>query len=314
MNEILNNEERVDIESATVLVIYCGFSSEYKVSEKTGTAVINALNTKNIKVIPFRLSRENISDIAKQKFDVAFIALHGRYGEDGTVQGYLELLGKKYCGSGVMSSSLCLNKYYTKLIFLQKNIPTPDFSLFNDINEINLYELELPAVIKPIDEGSSIGLSIVKDRNLLKNAVEEAFKHSKKVMIEKYIPGREVTVAVIEKGGNIMALPVIEIAPHNDFFDYEAKYTKGKTDYIVPARIDSVLTEKIKKIGEECFKSLECKDFARIDMIIDKEGKVTVLEINTIPGMTETSLLPKAARAAGIEFEDLIKTFIKNNL
>ncbi|HPG31673.1 MAG TPA: D-alanine--D-alanine ligase, partial [bacterium] len=243
-----------------------------------------------------------------------FIALHGRYGEDGTVQGYLELLGKKYCGSGVMSSSLCLNKYYTKLILLQKNIPTPEFSLFESIGEIDIEKLELPAVIKPVEEGSSIGLSVVKNRANLKTSLELAFNHSKKVMVEKYVPGREVTVAVIQQKGNIMALPVIEIAPQNEFFDYEAKYTKGKTEYIVPARIDSTLTSRVQKISEECFKALDCKDFARIDLIIDKDGNPTVLEINTIPGMTETSLLPKAARAAGIEFEDLIESFVKNNL
>ncbi|HPN32349.1 MAG TPA: D-alanine--D-alanine ligase [bacterium] len=313
MNENLNNEV-LDIDAPKILVIYCGFSSEYKISEKTGTAVINALSKKNVKVIPFRLSRENITDIAKVDFDAAFIALHGRYGEDGTVQGYLELLGKKYCGSGVMSSSLCLNKYYTKLILLQKNIPTPEFSLFESIGEIDIEKLELPAVIKPVEEGSSIGLSVVKNRANLKTSLELAFNHSKKVMVEKYVPGREVTVAVIQQKGNIMALPVIEIAPQNEFFDYEAKYTKGKTEYIVPARIDSTLTSRVQKISEECFKALDCKDFARIDLIIDKDGNPTVLEINTIPGMTETSLLPKAARAAGIEFEDLIESFVKNNL
>jgi len=301
-------------EDITVLVIYCGFSSEQKISEKTGTAVIKALEDSGVKVIPYRLTRENVSKIADEKFDVAFIALHGRYGEDGTVQGYLDLLGKRYCGSGVMSSALCLNKYFTKKILMQHSIPTPEFFIYERLAEVDWQKLKAPIVIKPVEEGSSIGLSIVFEDNELKSATEKAFGYAQTVMFEKYISGREITVAVIEKDNTAKAMPIIEIKPKNKYFDYEAKYTKGMTEYIVPAQLSEKLKNKIEDLAVKSFKALACKDFARIDMMIDNNENVYVIEINTIPGMTETSLLPKAAAAAGIPFSELIFNFVKNNL
>jgi len=201
-----------------------------------------------------------------------------------------------------------------KLIFNQFNIPTPAFEVYTDISAINFETIDMPVVVKPIVEGSSIGMSIVKERDKLKIAAEEAFKYDRRIMFEKYISGREVTVAVIEKDGKIEALPIIEIKHNNAFFDFEAKYTKGKTEYIVPAQIEETLAKKIKDTAVEAFKALNCKDFSRIDIMIDGSGKLYVLEINTIPGMTETSLLPKAAASAGIPFEDLIEMFVVNNL
>lgn len=303
------------MENLTVLVIYCGFSSEHKVSERTGTAVINALRKKNVNVIPFVLTRDNVAEIAALKYDIAFIALHGRYGEDGTVQGFLELLGRKYCGSGVMSSSLCINKYFTKLLFLQNGIRTPDFKIYKDKNAIDLNSIKAPVVVKPVDEGSSIGLTIVKEQSKLKQAIDLAFEYDKTVMIEQFISGRELTVAVIEKNGELQVLPIIEIHTNLEFFSYDSKYTKGGYEFEVPAKLPGDLTQQVEEMVKKSFRALYCKDFARMDFIIDENtNKPYILEINTIPGMTETSLLPKAAAAANIPFEDLIYGFVKNNV
>jgi len=241
---------------------------------------------------------------------VAFLALHGRYGEDGAVQGLLEVMGIPYTGAGPLASAVCMDKILTKKVLVSEmgaSILTPAWMVALRTDALPAASpLPLPVVVKPNREGSTIGISIVREEKDFKAALEEALKLDETVLIEEFIEGIETTVSVL----NGRALPVIEIVPKSGFYDFTSKYTKGMTDYIVPARIPDGVRDRLQKTSEAAWKVLGLAGFARLDFILRKDAAY-FLEANTIPGMTETSLVPKAAAAAGLSFEDLCEDVLK---
>ena len=293
-----------------VAVLMGGRSSEREISLKTGRAVLNALKSKGYDAEPVDPAESSFIDDLR-KFDVAFIALHGRYGEDGTVQGLLELLGIPYTGSGVLASALALNKVHSKIVFEKFAVPTAPYTFFDTDNIPEDSPLGYPVVVKPASEGSSIGTSFVHSREEFKKAIEVAFRYDQVVLVEKMLSGKELTVGIV--GGKVpRALPVVEIVPSSEFFDYEAKYIPGKTEYLVPAPISQDQATVLQEVALKAHTALGCFGVSRVDIIWDDRLGPQVLEVNTIPGMTETSLLPKAARAAGINFPDLVELILKS--
>lgn len=252
--------------------------------------------------------------------DIVFLGLHGKFGEDGRIQSLLEMRGVKYTGSGVTSSAMAMDKNISKIIFLNNEIPTARWFMLNDkqvdhlkLDESIKLEMGYPAVIKPNDEGSTVGLSIVQpdvEDIQLGKAISGAFEYSDRIMIEQFIEGRELTVAVL---GN-EALPVVEIKPKDGFYDYEHKYTKGMTEYICPADLPEKISEVLKEKSLLAHKALCCKAYSRVDFRLNPKGEYYCLEVNTLPGMTELSLVPKAASAAGISFNDLLNRIIELSL
>ncbi|MFA6321498.1 MAG: D-alanine--D-alanine ligase [Candidatus Omnitrophota bacterium] len=291
-------------------VLAGGPSSEREISLRSGKAVHDALLKRGVDVF-FMDVRDNIYDIIKsEKMDVAFLALHGKFGEDGTVQRILDSAGIKYTGSGSEASRLALDKIASKEIFVKNNIPTPGYVIVekNSFRIADLASLKMPVVVKPQLEGSSIGLSVVKDGSGLERAIEEAFKYGPNVLVEKYISGRELTVGIL----NDMPLPVIEIVPKEKVYDFKAKYSDPDTQYLVPAPVNEGAKALAQTLGLLSHKVLGCRSFSRTDMIMDEFGNMFVLEVNTIPGMTERSLLPKAAAAAGVNFGELCVKLIED--
>lgn len=245
-------------------------------------------------------------------FHLVFNALHGGYGENGQLQTLLDLNNIRYTGSGAVASAIAMDKMLTKVIAERYGIPTAPWMLYqNNLEDIKRFFSGKTMVVKPATEGSTIGLSIIKKTELLKEAIDLASKYSKKVIIEEYIPGRELTVAILEND----ALPIIEIKPHSGFYDYESKYQGGKTDYIVPAELPDELAKAIQKEALKIFRILECRHYARIDFRLhENEKDFYLLEVNTLPGMTPTSLVPKAAKAVGLSFNELLHKIVVSAL
>ncbi len=291
-------------------VLMGGLSREREISLKTGNAISKALIEKGYKVCPIDVDEGIAERLIKEKIEVAFIALHGRYGEDGTIQGMLELMKIPYTGSGVLASALALNKIMAKKIFIFEKIPTPPFEIIKReevkrISERRL-SLPLPVVVKPAREGSTIGVSIVREENDLVPALMEAGRYDEEILVEKYLRGKEITVGILED----LPLPIIEIVPKSGFYDFKSKYTKGETQYIIPARIPREKYLYAQEISLKAFHSLGCSGCARVDLVTDEDGNPFVIDLNTMPGMTETSLLPKAADFAGIPFGDLVERIL----
>lgn len=294
-----------------------GTSEEREVSLKSGNNVYTALKKIGYQVELLDLGKDNLNKIAEIAPDVVFIALHGKNGEDGTVQGYLDLLGIPYTGSGVATSAICMNKILTKKLLSYEGLPTPDFIIIKkktfDKNAFVVRSLVqkfgLPMVVKAATQGSSIGTYIVNKEDDILSAIEAAFQYDQDVLVEKYIDGMLLTVSIIGND-NPCVLPIIEITSENEFYDYESKYTPGMCQHIIPARISQDLQNQISRISEEAYKSLACRGFARIDFMVDGKGQPYILEINTIPGLTDMSLVPDAARAAGISYSELLERLI----
>ena len=283
-------------------VLLGGRSSERDISLKSGNAVLHGLKRSGYKAIAVDTSKNFINTLRKEKIQVVFIALHGRWGEDGTVQGLLEMMGIPYTGSGVLGSSMAMDKAVMKLIFATANIPTPKYMIMCNGKEAFF---PVPYVVKPASEGSSVGISIVRKKQEAPAALKEALKYDSKLIIEEFVKGQEITVAVI----NGKALPVIEVRPKSGFYDFEAKYNKGKTEYIVPAEINSTIAKKASDIALTAYKTFNLSGSARIDMLI-KEKTPLVIDINTSPGMTETSLVPKAWAYTGRTFDELVEEIL----
>ena len=285
-------------------VLAGGPSSEREISLKSGDAVYNALLAEGVDAI-FLDVQDNIRDIisGKQKFDAVFIALHGKFGEDGTVQKILGEAGIPYTGSGVEASRLALDKIASKEVFIKNNIPVPRYLVCEKgrCGPEDAEAIGFPVVVKPQFEGSSIGLSVVREKSEARAAMDKAFQYGPKIILEKYIEGRELTVGILDDE----PLPVIEIVAREGIYDYQAKYKDPDTRYLVPAPIDKGVFELARGLGKKAHASLGCKSFSRADMIMDGLGNIFVLEVNTIPGMTERSLLPKAAGAIGLTFSKL---------
>ncbi len=282
-------------------VLMGGTSAERKVSLSTGKAIATALKKKGLKVISIDVGKDIAKRLLEKRIDLAFIALHGRGGEDGTIQALLELLGIPYTGSGVLASALALNKVQAKKVFKFHGLPIPQFRVLKK-GEPLPRNLPLSLAIKPAREGSTIGLSVIHTKRGIKKAMEKAFKYDEEIIFEKYIEGKEVTVGIVGD----QALPVIEIRPKDAFYTYKAKYIKGLTNFIIPARLPKRVYSQVQKIALSAYHALGCRHFARVDMIVNKKNKPYLLEVNTIPGMTATSLLPQAAAKRGILFDDLV--------
>jgi D-alanine-D-alanine ligase len=292
-----------------VVVLMGGRSAEREVSLSTGAQVATALELKGFPVVCIDTGEADfIAQLAAADADVAFICLHGRFGEDGTVQGLLELMDLPYVGSGVLASALAMNKVMSKRLFESVGLATPAYVVVSrgeavDVSRITSV-LGSDTVVKPADEGSSVGMTIVHDPALLAAAVEFAFGFDPLVLVERFESGAEVTVGVI---GNHepLALPTLEIVPEHDFYDYESKYVPGMSRHIIPARVSEEARLECQRLAVEAHRALGCAGMSRSDTIVTPAGEVFLLETNTIPGMTATSLLPDAAAAAGITFPDL---------
>jgi len=256
-----------------------------------------------------------VDDLKRVEPHVVFVALHGTFGEDGVIQGVLEYMDLPYTGSGVLASALAMDKVASKRLFSYHGIPVPRYTIFRKDGwtlpgEVPLEELAYPLVVKPAAEGSTIGVSIVEGEDVLEDALREAYKYGDTVLVEEYIEGREITVGILGDE----PLPVIEIIPETGFYDYRAKYTPGVTRYEVPAKIPMDASLMIQDMALLAHRALGCQDVSRVDFRLAEDGTPYVLEVNTIPGMTETSLLPKAAAAAGISFDELVLRILESAL
>jgi len=316
---IKSKSEVIDL-AIKIGVLMGGKSAEREVSLRTGEAVYNALMLKGYPSVKIDVDNNIASRIKEEGIELAFLALHGKFGEDGTIQGMLEILGVPYTGSGVLASAMVMDKITTKKILLFENLPTPSFILISK-EEIELRgmsatiariidEMGLPLVIKAPTQGSTIGITFVNQERDLIPALELAFQHDPVALVEQFVEGVEVTASVLGNDEPV-ALPLIEIVSATGVYDYEAKYTAGMSSHIIPPRIPDEQQVLVKDLAIRAFKALGCRGIARVDFIVDRQGKPYILELNTIPGMTDTSLLPDAARAAGIEFPELIEKIIK---
>ena len=300
----------------TVALLAGGISSEREVSLQSGDQVFEALDKDKYQIRRYD-PKTDLSRLVKDAsaINAALIILHGPYGEDGTVQGLLDLLHIPYQGSGVLGSALAMNKAVTKKLYEKSGLPVPPYIVYDCNDNVNVdacvKQLGLPLVVKPVSGGSSVGMSIVRSADDLQDALDKAIVYDKAVMAESYIAGKELTAGVI---GNkeLKALPVIEIVPDKsrEFFDYKAKYTAGVTQEICPARINDELTRQTQAYAIKAHQALYCRGYSRTDMIL-KDREIYVLETNTIPGMTATSLLPQAAQVGGMSFSQLMDKLIE---
>ena len=302
------NTDVVFLKNKRIGLIYGGLSSERAVALKGFKAVEQALKGMKLKHFKFDLnekSKRNVfAFVNRSKLDVIFLMLHGRFGEDGTIQGGLDFLGVPYIGSSAVASAVAMDKVVSKQVMLANRISTPEYEI---VEKGKVPGLKLPFVAKPAVGGSTIGISIVKKHSGIKKAVKEAFRFCDKVLVEKYIAGREITVPIFED----KALEIIEIIPKTAFYDYKAKYVKGMSLHIMPAKLPAVVYKKAQALALKVHRVLGLKDFSRIDIIIGKNGKLFVLEANTLPGLTGTSLLPEAAKYAGLSFADMTARMLR---
>ncbi|HEB13995.1 MAG TPA: D-alanine--D-alanine ligase [candidate division WWE3 bacterium] len=293
-----------------IAVLMGGPSPEYEVSISSGNNVVENLDGIRFEVSPVVIGKDGSFPFPLEqlsKFDVAFLALHGPFGEDGTIQAILEQIGLPYTGSAVAASRLGMDKIASKMLFRMKGIPTPEFRVVDSVDELaNTAQLYgYPLVVKPSNQGSSVGVSIVRDPSTLVAAFTSASQFGP-VIAEKYIKGREIQAGILGDE----PLPLIEILPKKDFFDYEAKYNSDLAEEIVPAPLDKKTTEEIQKLGLRAFRALACRGLGRVDLFLQDDGEIFVFEVNTIPGLTKNSLFPKEAAAAGITFPALLERII----
>lgn len=289
-------------EFGKVAVLFGGKSAEREVSLKSGSRVLDALRRQGIDAHAFDPAERKLDDLAA--FDRAFIMLHGRYGEDGTIQGALELMGIPYTGSGVMASAVGMDKWRTKLLWRSVGLPVPEYVMLDSSSDFAAVEkqLGLPLFVKPACEGSSIGVTKVRQSGELRPAYADAARHDALVIAERGVMGGEYTVAIL---GN-EALPIIRIVPATDFYDYEAKYLRDDTRYLCPCGLSDAREQELRALALEAFRVLGCRGWGRVDFLMDEQGNAYFLEVNTSPGMTDHSLVPMAARAAGLSYEQLV--------
>ncbi len=306
-------------EEKNIAVLMGGISPERKISLQSGKAVANALEKTDSHVIKIVVNDDLVSELDNYKIDVAFVALHGHFGEDGGIQEVLESKDIPYTGSGVSASRLTMDKVKSKEIFIKNNIPTPDYfavSTTQSMSEIvkSVKKLKLPVVTKPVSNGSSIGISIIREYDELPDGIKHTGSQSTEALIEKYIGGRELTVSILDD----KALPVIEIKTATGFYDYDAKYKSKNTQYIIlesaeessECTLSHAVYDRVQELAIRAHNSLGCCTFSRVDMILGNDGEIYILEANTIPGFTERSLLPKAAAAANISFTELCSIIV----
>jgi len=291
-----------ELKKKKIAVLMGGLSAEREVSLKSGAAVLKAVQAKGYDAVGIDAGRDLAAQLAAHGVEVAFIALHGRFGEDGSVQGLLELMDIPYTGSGVLGSALAMHKVYAKRVFEGAGLTVAPYRVLRRGDQPDL-PFPLPVVVKPSREGSSVGVSIVKSVEAMQPALEEAFKYDPEVLVEQFIDGREIQVGILDD----RALGAIEIVPKNEFYDFEAKYTDGMAEHIFPAPLPPAQYEEVLRLGERAHAALGCDCYSRVDFLVTKEGESYILEVNTLPGMTDLSLLPEIARGAGIEFGELVE-------
>ena len=304
--------------AARVAVLKGGRSLERQVSLRSGARVEDALGRLGHEVVSIDVGADLIARLRAAQPELAFIAMHGRDGEDGTVQELLEILGIPYTGSGVLACSRASDKVLAKHLMLEAGIPTPDFFAFNEtaFRELGAADaltaieerLEFPIVVKPSAQGSALGIRFARSATDVPAAIVAAFSYDSRVLLERHVAGRDLAVSILDDE----PLPVVEAVPRNDeFYDFEARYEIGRTDFICPADLPGGLTEAAQDLALRTYRLLGCSAFARVDLMLDEAGELTVLEANSIPGLTETSLLPQAADAAGISFDALIERIME---
>ncbi|WP_440964271.1 D-alanine--D-alanine ligase [Massilia sp. GER05] len=298
-------------------VLFGGRSAEREISLISGGGVLQALKSKGIDAHAFDPAERSLAELAAEKFDRVFIALHGRYGEDGTLQGALELLGIPYTGSGVMASSVGMDKVTTKIVWLAAGVPTPRYVTIaagaNVDTDAIVAELGLPLIVKPPLEGSTIGITKVTDAAALQAAVDLARQYDKVVLVEQFIQGREFSVPVLGSGPTARALPIVEIVAPEGNYDYQNKYFTDDTKYHCPAPLDAATTAAIQAHVVNAYRALGCEGWSRIDVLLRaSDNEPFLLEVNTSPGMTTHSLVPMAARAEGTSYEDLCVDILRS--
>ncbi|MDR2860269.1 MAG: D-alanine--D-alanine ligase [Elusimicrobiota bacterium] len=296
-----------NLKNKKIGVLYGGLSSEREISIKSGKSVLKALKQLGLNACAILVDKNAADKIKQAKIDIAFPVLHGTGGEDGTIQGLLEIMQIPYTGCGIFSSSASIDKNISKKLFRSEGLNTPDWFTVKQFEPIP-EKIKYPIIVKPANGGSTIGISIASNYSSFLKAVKEAFKYDKLVLAEQFIKGKEITAAVLD--GEV--LPIIEIVPKGGFYDFKAKYQKGGSRHIIPARISSKAYAQAQKYALSVYKLFMCRSICRVDMIVDKSDKVWILENNTLPGMTNTSLLPDAAKYAGISFNEIVLKFLKD--
>ncbi|SEH11122.1 D-alanine--D-alanine ligase family protein [Thermoleophilum album] len=308
-----------------IAVLKGGRSLERQVSLRSGARVEDALERLGHEPLPVDVGPDFVRRLRDLQPDLAFVALHGPGGEDGTVQELLEILGIPYTGSGVLACQRCMDKVLAKHLFVEAAIPTPDFFAFSQVafRELGaadaLAEIEaalgFPIVVKPSSQGSALGIKFAGDPDDVPGALVSAFAYDSKVLLERYVAGRDLAVGIIERDGEPQALPIVEAIPLDEpFYDFEARYEIGRTRFVCPAELDADTAAASSEVALRAFRLLGCRGFARVDLLLAEDGSPTVLEINAIPGLTETSLLPQAAAAAGLDFDELVATILDEAL
>ncbi len=302
-------------EDLRVALLAGGASDEREISLASGRGAGNALREAGFSVTELDpAEKKDLQNLIAGNYDVAFLCMHGKMGEDGTLQGFLEMIGLPYIGSGVWSSALAMDKAKSKLFYENAGIQTPVSVTLYSPDDMSVEDILSTVgescVVKPATEGSALGVYIVKGADEVKDAIEKAFELDSEVLVETFVKGTELTIAVL---GNeqLEALPVIQIVPRNEFYDFESKYAPGGSQHLCPAPLNAEATEKVQAMAKAAHRVLGCSGISRSDFIMDENGEFWILETNTLPGMTETSLLPDAARAAGIEFPELCTRLIE---
>lgn len=306
-----------------VCVLYGGRSLERDISLSTGHRVIRALEAKGYRVTPIDVDESLVRKLVELRPEGAFIAMHGKGGEDGTVQELLEILRIPYTGSGVLSSIRAMDKVLTKHILEADGIPTPPFYAFNDAAfremgakdtlDIIAEDLGLPVVVKPAAQGSAFGINFANEARDLPRAMVSALSFGRKVLLEKFVAGRELAVSILELDGEPSVLPIVEakLRSGHTYYDFDSRYMAGETDFVVPAELDDAVADEVSRVALATYEVLGCRGFGRVDIILDEQQTPWVLELNTIPGLTETSTLPMAAEAAGLSFDELVATIME---
>ncbi|WP_295295609.1 D-alanine--D-alanine ligase [uncultured Brachyspira sp.] len=306
----LKNETLKKFEGKKIAVLHGGISDEREVSLRSGKNVFEALTSyKELKdstiLIDVKDHYELVETLKKENVEYCYNILHGTFGEDGTIQGLLDCLNIKYTGENTLVSSLCMNKVYTKRIWLSSNISTVDFQLLEDAVKNNNISFDFPIILKPISSGSSVGVSLIKTKTEFENIVKD-IKDTHNYFLEPYIKGKEVTVGLVRNNDDIYVFPILGINPKNEIYDYDAKYTPGKTEMEIPAKLDKQIENKLIENCKKAYDVLGCEGLCRIDAIIAEDGFINLMEVNTQGGMTNTSDIPAMAKNINMPFEDVV--------
>jgi len=308
-----------------IAVLMGGRSLEREVSLRSGERVFGALNELGYRAVALDVTSELVDTLRRERPDAVYIALHGRFGEDGTVQETLEFLGIPYTGPGVLSSSLAWDKSLSKRVFADAGVPTPPWvtftaDAFKEMGAAGALDLVpdvvggFPVVVKPTKQGSALGLTRVATPDALPEALLSALSYGDATLVERWIDGRELAVSVLDGADGLEVLPAVEMVAKSGLFDFHAMYTRGETEYYCPARLEPDVAAEVAQLAAKCHSLLGCRDVSRVDMVVDGDGRPWVLEVNTSPGMTDTSLLPMAASAGGLDFNNLVDRLTRSAL